>query len=276
MPSSDPPTAEEPRKSQAADASQSQKDKKGIAMKQAKEPMTPTETLKLSGAELKKKAKDEKAARRAQALLDKQSSGAVPPPLMASGQTQKSDPQKGPKGPAQKKGGLAAVEPRNLPTRGVQKTATVVELPKEEDKTVEFFRHLYKTRTTSIAGAGKDVHPAVLALGLQMGNYTICGSCARLLATLQAFKRVSPTFSIYREFLVPALLISTFVPSLKTDNYLIGHRVIYHTSWELPHPTSYISCSLSTNRLLILMSASLNIDGKRYSVAQARNIEGRH
>jgi translation initiation factor eIF-2B subunit delta len=46
-------------------------------------------------------------------------------------------------------------------------------------------------RTTSIAGASKDVHPAVLALGLQMSNYTICGSCARLVATLQAFKRVS-------------------------------------------------------------------------------------
>ena len=85
------------------------------------------------------------------------------------------------------------MEVKNLPVRGAQKAVPIpvaVE-PKKEDKTVEFFRHLYKTRTTSIAGASKDVHPAVLALGLQMSNYTICGSCARLVATLQAFKRVS-------------------------------------------------------------------------------------
>jgi len=89
------------------------------------------------------------------------------------------------------------VEVRNLPLRGGQKVAASVAMePKKEDKTVELFRHLYKTRMTSIAGASKDVHPAVLALGLQMGNYTICGSCARLVATLQAFKRVRYFFYI--------------------------------------------------------------------------------
>ena len=190
MPSSDPPTAEDVLKPEATDVSQPQKDKKGASGKQAKEPAINTDPPKLSGAELKKKAKEEKAARRAQALLDKQPGGSVPPPVTAPVPAQKSDQQKGQKTTPQKKG-PTAVEVRSLPTRGVQKAVPLVEAPKEEDKTVEFFRHLYKTRTTSIAGAGKEVHPAVLALGLQMGNYTICGSCARLVATLQAFKRVS-------------------------------------------------------------------------------------
>ena len=68
--------------------------------------------------------------------------------------------------------------------------ATVPQIPKEEDKTVEFFRHLYKPRVTTISSMMKDIHPTVLALGLQMKNYTICGSCARLAATMQAFKQV--------------------------------------------------------------------------------------
>lgn len=199
MPSSDPPTAKEALRPEATDASQAQKDKKGAAGKQAKESTIPTDVPKLSGAELKRKAKEEKAARRAQALLDKQSGGVVAPPVTASGSAQKSDMQKAQKGVAPKRGGPTAGEVRNLPTRSAQKTAPVVDAPKEEDKTVEFFRHLYKTRMTSIAGAGKEVHPAVLALGLQMGNYTICGSCARLVATLQAFKRVSSRLWSYTE-----------------------------------------------------------------------------
>jgi translation initiation factor eIF-2B subunit delta len=141
---------------------------------------------------LKKQAKAEKAARRAQALLEKGAAAQVASPT--SGQQPKAEGQKGSKGQQQhKRGNSTSVEVRNLPVRGAQKAALVpvAAEPKKEDKAVEFFRHLYKMRTTSIAGASKDVHPAVLALGLQMSNYTICGSCARLVATLQAFKRVS-------------------------------------------------------------------------------------
>lgn len=156
-----------------------------------KETATPTaDGGKLSAAELKKKAKEEKAARRAAAVQSKAGSeNATPAPAPAG---QKSESAKG--GKAQPKKGP---EVRNLPVRGgPTKTAPVVEAPKVEDKTVDLFKHLYKSRTTSIAGTGKDVHPAVLALGLQMSNYTICGSCARLVATLQAFKRVSLHFRI--------------------------------------------------------------------------------
>lgn len=58
------------------------------------------------------------------------------------------------------------------------------------------FGHLYgQQRRTTVAGAGKEVHPAVLALGLQMRDYVICGSSARCVATLLAFKRVIESYT---------------------------------------------------------------------------------
>ncbi|KAL3423284.1 translation initiation factor eif-2b subunit delta [Phlyctema vagabunda] len=156
---------------------------------------TNTESAKLTGAQLKQQAKAEKAARRAQALAEKQVSSAAPaaPPVTAP----KPDGAKGPKGQQKKPVGAAATDSKGLPVRGKapQSAAPVKVQPKEEDKTVEFFRHLYKTRRTTLAGAGKEVHPAIQALGLQIGSYTICGSCARLVATLQAFKRVIESYT---------------------------------------------------------------------------------
>lgn len=190
MPSSDPPASTGPSKTETTENARPQPQRKGSMGKASKpqESGTGTEPQKPSGAELKKQKQAEKAARRAQAINAKEGGGAVPTP---PGPIQKTEGTKTPKA-QQKKGGASVVEVRNLPVRGgAQKPAPAVQLPAMEDKTVEFFRHLYKTRTTSIAGAGKEVHPAVLALGLQMSNYTICGSCARLVATLQAFKRVS-------------------------------------------------------------------------------------
>lgn len=146
---------------------------------------------KLSNAELKKLAKAEKAARRAQAVQEKQS-GPAPPATMPPGQGQKTDGLKVAKGAGHKRTSSTSNDSRNMPIRGgAQKAPAPPSPPKEEDKTVEIFRHLYKSRTTTIAGASKEIHPAVLALGMQMSNYTICGSCARLVATLQAFKKVS-------------------------------------------------------------------------------------
>jgi len=187
-PSSDPPPASEPAKAANTESPQTQSQAKPLP--KPKEPVASSEGSKLSGAEAKKRAKEEKAARRAQALQSKQSSGAPQSSAPAPGQFQKAE---GGKGPKQQK-----VEIRNQPSKGGPKISVVTPMvPKAEDKTVEFFRHLYKTRTTTIAGAGKEVHPAVLALGLQMSNYTICGSCARLVATLQAFKRVSRGYSFW-------------------------------------------------------------------------------
>lgn len=67
---------------------------------------------------------------------------------------------------------------------------------RKDTKQVALFSHLYThSRRTSIAGVSKDVHPAVLALGLQFSNYVICGSSARCVATLLVFKRVVESYT---------------------------------------------------------------------------------
>lgn len=188
MSASDPPAVVEPAKTELP-AEASTKGGK------PQTPVTPTGAQKLSNAELKKQAKAEKAARRAQAAQEKQS-GAAASPSIGPGQGQKTDGLKVAKGPQHRRTGSTSAGSQNLPFRGnAQKVPPANDIPKEEDKTVEFFRHLYKSRTTTIAGASKEIHPAVLALGMQMSNYTLCGSCARLVATLQAFKKVGCVLS---------------------------------------------------------------------------------
>lgn len=181
MPSSDPQAAAQP-----------------TAPANSLAPAPATGASKLSGAELKKQAKAEKAARRAQALQEKQAGSTPTSSGPLSGPQQKSEGVKNQKAQHRRTGSTAG-ELRNLAVRGgAPQSAPAVKTPQKEDKTVEFFRHLYKPRRTTIAGAGKEVHPAVQALGLQMSNYTICGSCARLVATLQAFKRVSCSAKMHR------------------------------------------------------------------------------
>lgn len=205
MPSSDPPTIAEPLgvDAQAPEQIKSQPQSKGngdpTTPTKAPEIVAPVGEKKLTNAELKAKQKAEKAAKRAQAKAGQQTSipvVSITPTPQTPTQTAPAQNPEAPKAwQAQQKKGVA--ETRNLPVRGTQKPTVPVPVPvvvKKEDKTVEFFRHLYKPRTTTIAGANKDVHPAILALGLQMSNYTICGSCARLVATLQAFKRVSGSY----------------------------------------------------------------------------------
>jgi translation initiation factor eIF-2B subunit delta len=164
-----------------------------------KPPAAAASTLapKLSGAEIKSQKKAEKAARRQQEIQARQVGSAAPAPLPGAGgkpQSQHAQSQrgKGDSGPGQhKRTGSTTADVKNIPLKGAQPIAAHTQESKAEDKTVELFRHLYRARATTIAGAGKEVHPTVLALGLQMSSYTICGSNARLVATLQAFKRVS-------------------------------------------------------------------------------------
>jgi len=157
---------------------------------------------KLSNAELKKRAKAEKAAKRAQAKEGK--SEAVLPDLSSPRKLdtppevkRKNSAGGGPGIPAAKSQQKQNVSlQKNVPLRpAVQSQAvTPAPQPETENKNVALFGHLYShPRRTSIAGAGKDVHPVVLALGLQMSNYVICGSNARCVAMLLVFKRVRTT-----------------------------------------------------------------------------------
>ncbi|KAE8349688.1 hypothetical protein BDV28DRAFT_140659 [Aspergillus coremiiformis] len=148
---------------------------------------------KLSPAELKKRAKAEKAARRARERAERDATG-------GAGATQ------GPNAASAKRGSTGGAGGKEAPgqpqkgqrhRRGSATLASATEQKKKpEDKSVAVFGHLYgQPRRTTVAGAGKEVHPAVLALGLQMSNYVICGSSARCVATLLAFKRVIEAYT---------------------------------------------------------------------------------
>lgn len=157
---------------------------------------------KLSGAELKKKAKEERAARRAREKQNQQQPSAessgysradaanntIKKGVLPSGP----ETSAAPKHQHKRTGSVSANQQKILPLRSGETVATAAQPePKKENKKVALFGHLYgNPRRTTIAGAAKDVHPAVLALGLQMSNYVICGSNARCIATMLVFKRV--------------------------------------------------------------------------------------
>jgi translation initiation factor eIF-2B subunit delta len=134
---------------------------------------------KLSNAELKKKAKEEKAARRAQA----KASGAGPGPG-----AQGAADGKGGKG-KQKQDGPQGQQQQSRPA--TRPAAPVPTIPKEVKPTIpECFSHLSVARRIDMTQADKDVHPAVLALGQHMSTFALSDSITRLEATLLAFKKV--------------------------------------------------------------------------------------
>ena len=154
----------------------------------------------LSGKEKKELAKAQKASRRAAEKQKQQGQPAVDLVVGNKGDLQKESEKKSPLGPAipdsktqhKRTGSTSAGAQSSLPHRQAPSHAAPVPAePEKENKNVALFDHLYgNPRRTTIAGAGKDVNPSVLALGLQMRNYIVCGSSARCTAMLLAFKRV--------------------------------------------------------------------------------------
>ncbi|KAI5286153.1 hypothetical protein KEM54_007004 [Ascosphaera aggregata] len=135
---------------------------------------------KVSNAELKKRAKAEKLARRQQ-----QRSGREGAAESLSGAA--NTPELGAVGGRSGRNSFQAPQPPK--SRG-----PTFQPPDAEDKTVAVFGHLETKRRSTIAGAGKEIHPAILALGLQLSQYTICGSSARCVAMLLAIKRVIESY----------------------------------------------------------------------------------
>jgi len=141
---------------------------------------------KLSAAELKKQKALEKQTRRAQQKAENESPALQKGPPPKEGQKQQKNQKQPPKDELSKP----------LPVRGRPSQSNVSVLkdikkePKKEPRQVGlFFGHLYsQPRQHSVVGASKDVHPAILALGLQYSSYIICGSTARMVAMLLAFK----------------------------------------------------------------------------------------
>ena len=180
----------------------------------AKEAPKPAEEEKVSPAELKKRAKAEKQARRAAQKGEGAPTGGPP---TSNGAPTGSSNQQGQKGQQQKQGGQdkaqqhkrtgsqaqQAMPVRRRPSQGGPALAAALAAssvaapkePKKENKQVELFSHLYTQRRHTVEGVSKDVHPAVLALGFQMSSYEICGSSARCVAMLLAFKEAIQAYT---------------------------------------------------------------------------------
>ena len=160
----------------------------------------------LSGKEKKDLAKAQKASRRAAEKQKQQGQPMVDLVVGNKGDIRKDAGKKSPQGPAppplktqhKRTGSTSAGAQSSLPHRqGPAHAAAVPAEPEKENKNFALFDHLYgNSRRTTIAGAGKDVNPSVLALGLQMRNYIICGSSARCVAMLLSFKRVGVIYKI--------------------------------------------------------------------------------
>jgi translation initiation factor eIF-2B subunit delta len=142
---------------------------------------------KLSPAELKKLAKAEKQARRAQAKASD------PVPKLQSGPSKEGQKQQRDSKQIPKDDKSKPLPIRRRPSNpNVPVLKETEKKPKKEVKqTGLFFGHLYsQSKQQSMSGASKDVHPAILALGLQYSSYAICGSTARMVAMMLAFKAV--------------------------------------------------------------------------------------
>jgi translation initiation factor eIF-2B subunit delta len=148
----------------------------------AKDPKTPAADgeKKLTGAELKAKAKAEKLARRAQtkaATVTPASSGGQAGGDAKGGKSKQKQDGPQPAGGAKGQQGKQAVAP----------TPVV-----KDDKPAipECYSHLSMAKRIKMTQADKDVHPAVLVLGQQMSAFALNDSTARLEAMLQALKKV--------------------------------------------------------------------------------------
>jgi translation initiation factor eIF-2B subunit delta len=158
------------------------------------------EEQKLSNAELKKQAKAEKQAKR-QARKTETSAGPSSSHAAPASDQPKAQQQSSSKAsnstpttstPSQSHStSTPARQQTALPQKQLSTVGDLLAAADPSDKEVAMFKHLYAApRRTTTAGASKDVHPAVLALGLQMNRYEVCGSTARCIAMLQVFKKV--------------------------------------------------------------------------------------
>lgn len=178
---------------------------------------------KLSGAELKKRQKAEKAERREKEKAERAAALGMPTGAsvqagpsgrtdagraqdVASGVVQRGAQPQRTAGTGAQDGSLrqrrasqsASVHP--LPLRRRPSPTGAAKEPRKVKKEVGLFGHLYsQPRRQTIEGVSKEVHPAVLALGMQMSNYVICGSNARCVAMLLAFKKVLMSFVARQE-----------------------------------------------------------------------------
>lgn len=165
-------------------------------------------TSELTPAQKKALAKAEKAARRAEKVTAKEApatptvaaessppkTNGVQPPKQSKAVAGKAQDVSATTTPKARRPSVIAsgVQVRDLPERLRRETrAAASETKKTVNKEVAMFSHLYnQPRKHTLEGSAREVHPAVLELGLQLSSYVICGSQARCIAMLLALKSV--------------------------------------------------------------------------------------
>lgn len=186
-----PPAPQEPTNPQPAAASNAEPktEANGVAKpaakgaaKDNKAPAADGEK-KLSGAEIKARAKAEKQARRAQ-----QKAAQPPPPPSGGAGGQQGSGDKGGKSKQKQDGPQPAGGAKGQ--QGKQAAVPVAVVKDEKPAIPECYSHLSMAKRIKMTQADKDVHPAVLLLGQQMSAFAISDSTTRLEATLQALKKV--------------------------------------------------------------------------------------
>ncbi|KAK6833014.1 hypothetical protein PG989_004089 [Apiospora arundinis] len=147
---------------------------------------------KLTGAELKAKAKAEKAARRAQQKTSKEVAKGEAAVSSSPGQLGPSASEVKAKGKG-KDGASAAAGASGRP--GLLKAPPSAVVTEQKIQIPECFSHLSMARRIPMTQADKDVHPSVLMLGQQMATFTIDESTTRLKATMLAFRKVIESYN---------------------------------------------------------------------------------
>ena len=187
-------------------------------------------TGKPSGKELKDRAKAEKQAKRAK---EKEGKQGQPVADLKGGNIAPGPESKVAKPPGQgqppskshqrRRSSAGAHAQKPLPLRpAAAAPVSKAQETLEEDNRVPLLEHLYgHPRRTTIAGASKDVHPSVLALGLQIGAYEICGSNARCVAMLLVFKQVISSYTTPVATSLPRHLTTHLSSQIE---YLISYR----------------------------------------------------
>lgn len=167
---------------------------------------------KLSGAELKAKAKAEKAARRQQAKQDPAAGGAP---------ADKASQQKG-KGKAddkQAQGGAAKSDkPQRRPSSaaaqkpGAKKAVVAEQVVPAGPVTPPCFAHLAIPGRLPMSQARTVIHPAILVVGQRMATFATHESIPRLEAMLLAFKEVKKNPSSTLSSCANTRILLTLIP----------------------------------------------------------------
>lgn len=164
---------------------------------EAQPPIAPSITpdTKLTGAQLKAQKKAEKAAKRAAGAPPSTQTQplATKPDLQRRLSTNKKEDSGSNAGSTHhKRAGSVAIPSKTLPLRPTETSTVAITAKPPPEKKVAMFSHLYPSsgRKPALSTAGKEVHPSVLSLGLQLRDFVICGSSARTIAMLLVFKRV--------------------------------------------------------------------------------------